>query len=163
MANEQIATYLNDHLAGSVAALELLEHLEAAHAGTPLERFLAELRNDVTADRQELEALMNRLQVAQSRTRKATAWIAQKITELKLRMDDPAGGPLRLLEALEALSLGIEGKQGMWRALAAAAEHATGLQVADYELLVKRAQEQRGRVEDVRLEAAKKALAPTAT
>ena len=28
MVDENIATYLNDHLAGSVAALDLLEYLE---------------------------------------------------------------------------------------------------------------------------------------
>jgi len=39
MGNEHIATYLNDHLAGSVVALELLEHLEAAHDNTPLVEF----------------------------------------------------------------------------------------------------------------------------
>jgi len=44
MANKQIATYLNDHLTGSVTALELLEHLEAAYTGTPLQRFFAEVR-----------------------------------------------------------------------------------------------------------------------
>ena len=62
--------------------------------------------------------------VAESRTRKATAWLTEKVTELKLRLDDPAGGALRLLEALEAVSLGIEGKRALWRALAAAAEDA---------------------------------------
>src|ERR1044071_1630957 len=163
MANEQIANYLNDHLAGAVAALELLEHLEAAHASTPLERFFAELREAVTADRQALEALMSRLQIAQSRTRQATAWVAEKITELKLKVDDRTGGALRLLEGLEALSLGIEGKRGMWQALAAAAGGTTELRVADYEGLVKRAEEQRLWVEVVRLEAAKKALIPAST
>ncbi len=34
MANESLATYLNDHLAGSVVALELLDHLEEDGAGT---------------------------------------------------------------------------------------------------------------------------------
>jgi hypothetical protein len=58
MADEHIATYLNDHLAGSVVALELLEQMEAEHAGTPLEHFLAELRADIAADGQELESLM---------------------------------------------------------------------------------------------------------
>ena len=162
MANKQIATYLNDHLAGSVAALELLDHLEAAHAGMPLERVFVELREDIKADRQELEALMSRLQVAQSRARKATAWIAEKFTELKLRMDDSAGEALRLLEALEALSLGIAGKETLWRSLRAAAEEAPELQGADYERLVKRAEEQRHRVEVRRLEAAKKAFLPLA-
>jgi hypothetical protein len=39
-----VQIYLNDHLAGSVTALELLEHLEKTHAGTTMERFAAELR-----------------------------------------------------------------------------------------------------------------------
>lgn len=158
MADKHLATYLNDHLAGSVAALELLESLEAEHAGTPLESFLTGLRADIAADSQELEALMNRLHVAESRTRKASAWIAEKVTELKLRLDDPAGGALRLFESLEALSLGIEGKRALWLALAATAKDAPALQVLDYERMAQRAEEQRRRVEEVRLEAAKRAL-----
>lgn len=160
MADEHIATYLNDHLAGSVAALELLEHLESAHAGTPLEQILAEIQAEVAADRQELEALMERLNVAESRTRKATAWLAGKVTEIKLRLDDSAGGPLRLLESLEALSLGIEGKRSLWLSLSAAAENTPALQVLDYERMAHRAKEQRRRVEVMRLEAAKGALVP---
>lgn len=160
MADEHLATYLNDHLAGSVAALELLEHLEEAHAGTDVGRFAAELRADVAADRKELEAVMERLHAGKSRTRRASAWLAEKATELKLRLDDPSGGALRLLEALEALALGIEGKHGLWRALAAAAEEAPALQVADYGRLAQRAEEQRRRVEEVRLKAAQGALVP---
>src|SRR5690349_9668817 len=76
MANAHIATYLNDHLAGAVAAVELLGHLAAAQAGTALEPVLAEVRAEVATDRQELEALMARLQIAQSRPRQATAWLA---------------------------------------------------------------------------------------
>jgi hypothetical protein len=161
-AHEHIATYLNDHLAGAAAALELLEHLESTHAGTPLEDFFGQLRSDVATDRQELEATMERLQVAPGRLRRVTAWVAEKVTELKLKVDDRSGGALRLLEALEVLLLGIEGKRAMWRALAAAAKSASGLHVADYGLLIKRAEAQLARVEEVRLEAAQKALAATA-
>jgi hypothetical protein len=161
MANEHIATYLNDHLAGSVVALELIEHLEAAHVGTPLESFLAQLRADVTADRHELEGLMEQMHLTESRARKATAWLSEKFTEVKLRLDDPSGGALRLLEAFEVLSLGIEGKRGMWVALAAVAEEADWLRVVDYERLTRRAEEQRSRVEAERLKAAKAALKET--
>jgi hypothetical protein len=38
MAEKYLATYLNDHLAGSQVGHELGEHLEGAHAGTPLAR-----------------------------------------------------------------------------------------------------------------------------
>jgi hypothetical protein len=158
MVNEYLATYLNDHLAGSVAAMELLDQLEKEHAGTPLQRFFAELRADVLADRQELKALMSGLQIDESSARKASAWLTEKVTELKLRFDDSSHGPLRLLQAVEVLALGIEGKKLLWRALAAAAERSVSLQSLDYERLTQRAEEQRRNIEEVRLEAAKKAL-----
>src|SRR4051794_8504151 len=121
MAEKHLATYLNDHLAGSEVALELLEHPERAHAETPVARLAAELRADITADRRELEALMARLGVVTSRPRKAAAWLAEKVTELKLRLDDPRGGALRQLEVFDAVSIGIEGKRLLWRALGPAA------------------------------------------
>jgi hypothetical protein len=158
MADEHLATYLNDHLAGAVAAIELLEHLEAAHRGTAAERTLSELRADVAADRQALETLMERLHVKPSRPRKAVAWLSERITELKLRLDDPAGGALRLLESLEAVAIGIHGKLALWRALAAAADGAPRLREADYERLAQRAEHQRSRLEVLRLDAAKTAL-----
>jgi hypothetical protein len=121
MANEYLATYLNDHLAGSLAAVELLEHLEAAYAETTLASFFAEVRSDISVDRKELQRLMICLRVTESRPRKVSAWLVGKVTELKIRLDDGARGPLRLLESLEVLGLGIHGKLGLWRALDAAA------------------------------------------
>lgn len=158
MVDGHLATYLNDHLAGAVAAIELLTHIEAAHAGTSTGQCFAELRTDVEADRQELEALMSRLHIPVSRSRAAIAFLAEKAAQLKLRLDDAAGGALRLLEVSEAVALGIEGKRALWRALAAAAAAAPALQLADYERLTRRAEEQRQRVEAVRLAAAKAAF-----
>ena len=158
MANEHIATYLNDHLSGSVVAVELMENLEAVYAGTEIASFIAELRGEVEADVEQLKSIMSQLEISQSRTRKASAWLTEKLTQIKLRLDDPTQGNLRLFESLEALSLGIEGKKSLWLALAAAAELTPGLQIADYERLKKRAEDQRSRVEAKRLEAAKAAL-----
>jgi len=159
MANKRIETYLNDHLAGAVAAIELLEHLESAHKGTSLQIRFAELRRDISADRHELESLMVALNVDQSSLRKASAWLTEKFTQLKLRLDDPSGGPLLLLESIEVISLGIEGKRLLWRALRATSEKSYALKALDYERLIKRAEEQRDRVETIRLEAARQALA----
>ena len=52
------------HRAGSVAAVELLIHLEEAHAGTPITTFASALRAEIEGEIQELEGLI-------SRTRKA--------------------------------------------------------------------------------------------
>jgi hypothetical protein len=158
MADEHIATYLNDHLAGSVVAIELMENLESVYAETPIADFIAKLRVDVESDRRELESLMNNLEISESRPRKASAWLTEKFTELKLRFDDSSSGDLRLFESLEALSLGIEGKRSLWLALAAAAQVSSRLRIADYDRLRQRAEEQRARVETKRLDAAKAAL-----
>jgi hypothetical protein len=104
---------------------------------------------------------MNRLQVDESRPRKVSAWLIGKFTELKLRVDDSSHGPLRLLESLEVLGLGIYGKLALWRALGAAADSSPVLRGFDYERLTQRAEEQRWRVEVVRLEAAKAAFRHT--
>jgi hypothetical protein len=157
-SNEHLATYLNDHLAGAVAALELLEHLEKRYADTSVGRIVAEVRADVAADRDELEALMGRLEVRESGPRKAAAWLAERLTRLKLRLDDPSGGPLRLLESVEAVSLGIQGKHALWRVLAAVAPGIPALQGLDYERLLQSAAAQGDRLEPVRLEAAKVAF-----
>jgi hypothetical protein len=152
MADEHLATYLNDHLAGSVVALELLEYLESTYSDNELSAFFSQLRIDIAADRGELQGLMERLDIVESRTRKASAWLAGKFTELKLKFDDPQEGDLRLFESLEALSLGIEGKRSLWTALAAASEVSPSLRIIDYERLMQRAEEQRDRVERLRID-----------
>ena len=116
------------------------------------------MRADIEADRKELEGLMARWGVSQSPPRKASAWVGEKLAELKLRLDDPAAGAFRLLETTEAVSVGIEGKP-LWRSLAAAAEQSAEFRGVDYDRLIRRAEEQRARAEAVRLEAAKAALA----
>ena len=158
MGNEHLATYLNDHLAGSVVAVELLESLEESHKGTPLEQFLRNLHKEIEADRQELKTLMDRLDVSESKTRKATAWISEKVTELKLHFDDSAEGAFRLFESLEALSLGIEGKRSLWLLLAFLSDDVPSLRLINYQRLIERAQDQRNQVEARRMEIAKKAL-----
>jgi len=159
MAQSQMETYLNDHLAGAVAAIDLLGRLAGADdIGDARARALAELRADIAADREQLEALMARLDIDESRSRKAMAWIAERASHLKLRLDDSPDGALGWLEALDTLAIGIEGKRALWRALAAAAEHEPRLRSMDYERLVGRAEEQRSRVEMMRLEAAMAAL-----
>ena len=160
MSDEFLAIYLNDHLAGALLAVELLEHLERTYAGHSVEQFATALRGDIEADRQQLRTLMSALSVSESRARQATAWVAERLTLMKLRLDDWAAGDFRLFEALEALAIGIDGKRALWVALARAAAETPGLRLLDYDLLVSRAVEQRERVERRRLEAALGALVP---
>jgi hypothetical protein len=157
MATEYFAVYLNDHLAGATVAIEHIEDLQAE--AKDIAPALADLRADIEADRSELQGIMREFNIAESRTRRAGAWVAEKGARLKMRADDKATGPLRRLESLEAVALGIDGKHALWRALNAAAETAPALRARDYDQLAARAIEQRNRVEALRLEAARQALA----
>lgn len=159
MSQDHLATYLNDHLAGSVMAVDVLAQLAQTYAGTEMARRFTELRTDIEADRSELRSLMQKLEIAESPPRKAAAWITAKLSEIKLRLEDDADGPLRLLESVEAVALGIDGKLALWRSLAAAAEIAPKLREVNCERLAERAKEQRQRAEEIRLTAAKAALA----
>ena len=158
MTNKPIAIYLNDHLAGSVTALQILDSLLKRQTGTPLERDLVELKNEIADDRRELEILMARLHIPESSTRKTAAWFSEKLYELKAQVDDPSG-QLFLLEALNTLSIGIEGKALLWKALDTAAKSVQALQGMEYDYLIQRAAAQRTHVEKMRLRAARSALA----
>ncbi len=160
MSTEHLGTYLNDHLAGAVAALELLEHLQKAHAGTPMEKFAGDLYAEIDEDRQVLVNLMAKLNISESRTRQAAAWLTEKAARVKLRFDDPAGGNFLLYQILETLSLGIEGKASLWTALEAAAVDAPALRIENYDALRQRAVQQRDRVESLRITTARKTFAP---
>ena len=157
MTNPHLSTYLNDHLAGSIVAIGLMEKLESAYSGTEIESIVKSVRREVESDRAVLEQLIERIGT-QSGTRKAAGWIAERFTELKFGVDDGKDGTLRLLESAEVITLGIEGKRGLWRALAIATDLVPELGGVNYTDLIARAESQRERMETIRLGAARAAL-----
>jgi hypothetical protein len=158
MALEILPIYLQDHLAGSVAALELLDHLRKLSRGTAREKLFAALHLEIEEDQKVVKDLLRRLGESQSGARKAAAWLTEKVGQAKLKLDDPGSGELRLLEALEALELGILGKLGLWRALAVAADRVPEVRKLDLPSLQRRAREQQQQVEAERLEVARAAF-----
>jgi hypothetical protein len=152
---EHLSSYLNDHLAGSVSALELLDRLIDTYQERPLGRFFEELRTEIDADQETLKELIARLGEKESTVRKAGAWIAEKISRAKIPLSETRDGEMGLFLALEGLALGIDGKRSLWCALAAASEMTPRLRGLDYETLKKRALEQHDQVEAKRLEVAR--------
>jgi hypothetical protein len=159
MPGTSFTTYLNDHLAGSVIALELLdnllEHNPAAGRDT-----LVEVRSEIEKDQQVLRDILDRIGSRESTARKVAAWLSEKLGQAKLSFDNSGTGDLRALEALEALGLGIQGKLSLWRALAAVAGRIPALGGLDFLDLQRRAERQFARVEELRLRAARVALGP---
>jgi hypothetical protein len=157
MSTEALAAYLNDHLAGSVAAIELIERAVSAHKGTPLGRFLLGLQNEIEADQDSLRDLLRRLGAGESRLKQAGAWLSEKASRIKLSGPDEAS-PLALLETLETLALGVQGKLSLWRVLRAVAPRHRELAGVDFNRLEQRAADQHAKIEARRLEAARDAL-----
>jgi hypothetical protein len=157
MSKDHLSTYLNDHLMGAVAAIEVVDQF--ADEAPDLRAFLNQLKADIEADRAEVVNLMDTLGMPQSRIRKASGWLAEQFAEMKFAMEDEN---LRRLERFEALALGIQGKLSLWRALDAASSLDSRLCSLDYGRLVRRAMDQLERVEALRIKAAKSALTTTA-
>lgn len=160
MKNENLVLYLNDHLAGSVGALELLDRLIRTYEDRSIVGFCREMKSEVEADQQVLRDVMTALDIEESSLRKASAWVAEKFSRAKLAMDGNESGEIGLVEALEGLVLGIKGKEGLWSALAAIQATWPPLKSLDFSRLKQRAIEQGMRVDAMRLKAATEAFQP---
>jgi hypothetical protein len=152
---EDLSDYLNDHLAGSVAALELLDRMIVACQGKSLEGFIRQLREDIHDDQEKLEELIEKLGASEGGVRKAGAWIAEKLSRPKIDLGEGSKEEIGVFLALEVLLLGITGKRSLWRALQAASRTVPALARLDYSGLEKRAIEQCEQVEARRLEIAR--------
>ena len=117
IAFKNLDAYLNDHLAGSVAALELIEHWREQHKDELLGKFFGNLETEIRADQAKLCELMHSLGIKASTVRQAGAWAAEKVARARLKI---AGDQPGLVLTLEGLTMGIYGKRMLWRALAAA-------------------------------------------
>jgi hypothetical protein len=159
MASAQgLETYLNDHLAGAAVGSELASKISSEYADTRFGPFLAELARDIDQDKVTLEELMERLGIQQSVIKQSGSWIAEKISRLKLSETITGDQDLKRFLEFETLSLGIEGKLSLWRALIEIRESHTELAATDLGKLAKRAESQRSKLEDHRLQVANAAL-----
>lgn len=152
-----LSIYLDDHLAGATAGVELARRLvdsnrEDEDFGVPLTGLCAEIE----ADRATLDRLMKRLGASRNPAKPLVAWAGEKLGRLKLNGQLRGYSPLSRLVELEALGIGITGKMRMWTAL----QHTLGERVADFDFeeLAQRAARQRGLVDELHLEAATRAL-----
>ena len=157
MTGHALDTYLNDHLAGAVLALELLDHLLELPPQVDQQQ-LARLRVGIEQDQKVLRGLIKDLGAKESPLRKAAAWLSEKMGQLKLRVDDPDSGGLVEFETLETLALGIQGKLALWRTLSAVADRNPALSSLDLAELQARARDQFEQMEQLRLQAARRAL-----
>ena len=154
--SEPLAAYLQDHLAGSNFAIELLKNMEEQHNGEPLGEFASAELKLLLEDRQILQGILDRLDAGTSPLKEATGWLAEKASRFKLR--HLSSREFGTFEALELLAVGVHGRVSLWRALSVIAPANIRIPQEDFDTLAARAQAQHDRVEQRRLEVAPAAL-----
>jgi hypothetical protein len=161
MAHGALSTYLSDHLAGATAGAALARRVARGGDGARSGQTLGQVAHDIEADRETLKRLMADLGVRASVVKNTAAWVAERARRLKPNGRFRGAAGMQRLHELEALSLGIAGKQALWEALRAVPQ-ATAFVEIDLDDLYTRACEQRAVVEEARIDAASSALAPAA-
>jgi hypothetical protein len=153
-SDEALAVYVNDHLAGATAGIELAEKLRDNNQGTELGKVMVAIHHDITQDRATLEELMRHLDLARHPVKEAAGWVLEKVSRLRVNPAMTGSAELTRMLETEALSLGIEGKLSLWVALKEAAAADPRLAGTDYDHLIERARSQRRTLEPHRLAAA---------
>ena len=153
---KELDSYLNDHLAGSVGALELIGHCAHLYKGKSLGVFFADMKAQIGADQETLRNLMHRLGIEESKARQAGAWAGEKVSRALFTLAGNRSDGVGVLLVLEALVMGVSAKRLLWRTLSAA--NLPKLNDIDFEQLQRRADEQIKRVQAEQLRSARRAL-----
>ena len=157
-ARKALGTYVNDHLAGSAAGLELLRFIVGSNPGTELARELEPTIGQLQEERRMLGRLLGRLGVRVDPVRQGVAWAGEKAARVRFARFVTRDADLSRLLELEAMSAGVDGKRCLWWSLLAIEDDHPELAELPLRDLEERARQQRELLERHRLAAARRAL-----
>ncbi|MFC8273307.1 hypothetical protein ACFUJR_12410 [Streptomyces sp. NPDC057271] len=149
-----LTVYLNDHLTGSAAGVRLIHRIADRQRRAGSGPVLDALARQIEEDQRSLRRIMHDLDVPVRPLREIVGRIGEKAGRLKLNGRLLSRSPLSDVLELEAMLIGVEGKAACWRALRALAEAETGsgLDGAQLDRLLTRAEEQSRTLDDIRRE-----------
>jgi hypothetical protein len=149
-----LGIYLNDHLAGATAGVELVRRAAGACHGSATGDALESLTRDIADDRAALVQIMRALDVPVRHYKVYAAWVGEKVGRLKLNGYLRGRSPLSTLVELEALRLGVVGKAAGWHTLRSLADNDRRLDRQRLDQLLDRARQQSQLLEDLRIRTA---------
>lgn len=158
MPADPLALYLNDHLAGAVAGLNMMDALATQTEGAPLAPRLRALADEVREDQQLVRETLDRLEAGERRLTQAAAWVTEKVSEGRLALTGRNHPALALFEGLESIALGLQGKLALFRVLADLQPHDARLAGLPFGARTVRTAAQHAMIEEERLAAAREAF-----
>lgn len=157
-AQDPLGIYLNDHLAGATAGVELARRVAGTGQVPAPPAELRQFAQEVAEDRDSLLRIMGTLGLPVRSYKVWAAWAGEKAGRLKPNGRLTTRSPLSNLEELELLRLGVEGKAAGWRTLRTLADRDTRLEAGQLDELISRARRQAGFLEESRIRAAEQVI-----
>lgn len=152
-----VELYLSDHLTGATAGANRIARMAADFVDTPVYAQLGELADQIRAERDFLEQLINDLGLQRKPYRQAVAWVGERVGRLKNNGLIVERSPMTMLLETELMRGAIAAKLGGWQSLR---EHAgvLGLDEEVFDELIEAASQQLGRLDEVHAYARPRAL-----
>ncbi|MFP5212596.1 MAG: hypothetical protein ACLGPL_04380 [Acidobacteriota bacterium] len=115
-----LTTYLNDHLAGSVAGIELAKRCRSSNRDSELGTFLDKVVSVLKDGQDKLRELLAAFGGTESYVKQLGAWTVEKVSRLKLNDSILTYSDLSRLIELETLMVAMHAQVRMWKVLDAA-------------------------------------------
>jgi hypothetical protein len=158
-AQDPVGIYLNDHLAGATAGLELARRVARSGQLPGDDGAWHRLAGELAEDRRALLGFMAALGIPARGYKVWAAWLGEKAGRLKPNGHVLARSALSSLEELEILRLGVEGKAAGWRTLRELAGRDQRITAGQLDELGRRAERQAAFLEESRVRAARQVIA----
>lgn len=154
----RLASYLQDHYAGSSAGIELFRRAADQQSDPVARTALTRITEQIDAERVALERFLAAVGSKPDPVKNAGAWVAEKLGRFKPNGELIRRSQLSDVVELEMLRIAVEGKAAGWRVLRKLAEDDERFKAADLDALLKEAAAQIEELEELRMTAALRAF-----
>ncbi|MBN8867124.1 MAG: hypothetical protein J0H98_06190 [Solirubrobacterales bacterium] len=158
VSDEALHIYLNDHLAGAASGLALARRAAANAEDEERAAMWRTVAAEVAEDRLTLTHIRDLVGARPNPLKYAAAWTGEKLGRLKTNGRLWRRSELGQMLELELMVLGVTGKLALWTALSELRD--PRLRSIDFEVLRRRAESQRDRLERSRVEIVPPTLGP---
>lgn len=117
ISRDLLELYLSDHLTGATAGSSRIARMATDFVDTPVFAQLGELADQISAERDFLERLINDLGMQQKSYRQAVAWVGERIGRLKGNGKVISRSPMTMLLETELMRGAVNAKLGVWESL----------------------------------------------
>lgn len=157
MSRDLLQLYMSDHLTGATAGANRINRMANDFVDTPMFSHLGQLVDEISAERDFLERLINDLGLEQKPHRQAVAWMGERVGRLKGNGRILDRSPMTMLLETELMRGAVTGKLGGWQVLLEHAE-TLGLDPEVFESLIEMTENQIKLLDEIHAYARPRAL-----